>query len=262
MRHVSITEISELTDRDRSASKTVKKIGLKSVSGDDKREKLYNSARVLRALYLDEDSGSLSYAEVLRKLGISKIALNEQELQTKSAKVMPCEDYRTAFGYYLAIFRTFCVGHIGKTLLQADVDEAHKSLNDFLISQLPESEQPAARAAFEKTQIDGLADQIQWIRDRVEGDEHAAERDRLGAVVRAAYAAAAANPTRENLDVLEAGWRACDAHWKKSRAYAYSLAHQPGSLESDERAEKRYAEQRAHVIQRSRPDRGSGQYPA
>jgi hypothetical protein len=228
MKYIPISEISELTDRDRSAIyKAVKKIGLKSVPGDDKREKLYNSARLLRALYLDEDSGEMSYAEVLRKLGLSKIALNDQELKTKSAKVMPVEDYREAFQYYVAIFRTFCVGHIGKTLLQADVDEAHKSLNDFLISQLPESEQPAARAAFEKTQIDEMARRIEGIRDTVERDEHKVEQDRLGATVRAAHAAAAANPTRENLDALEAAQDACYEHETKSAQHAYVAEHNP-----------------------------------
>jgi hypothetical protein len=227
MRHISITEASELSDRDRAAiGKTIKKIGLKPVTGDDKREKLYNSARLLRALYLDDDGG-ISYAEALRKLVIGKTALVEQELKIKNEKTLPIDEHIRICEGMLGVFRWFCLDRENKALTSQDISDAYESQLDFALSILPEKDRAATRRECYARRDASMQEAIARIRDTVERDEHAKESARLGAMVRELYQVVLATPTRENLDALEVAWDACHEHGLKSKEHAWVRENRP-----------------------------------
>jgi hypothetical protein len=187
--------------------------------------KLYDTWRLLQILYIGE--GGPTYSEAHRLLTIARTKLVERELQAIDAKTMPVEDYEKSFQYYMAIFRSFCLEHEGKTLLAADITDAHGTIVEFIILQLPEAERAAARKAFHDSQLAEIAERIKSLRDKVERDEHAVERARLGKIVQAAYAAAKDNPARETLDALEAAQDACEEHETKSAGHKYLLEHRP-----------------------------------
>jgi hypothetical protein len=241
---INISEAAKATRKNRATvAHAVRHLPAENGPGN---AKYYDTWRLLQALYIGE--GGPTYSEAHRLLTIARTKLVEKEIQAKDEKTMPVEAYRESFQYYVAIFRQFCLSHEGKTLSPADTIDAHRALIDFMIRQLPESEQAANRAAFEDSILDATAERIKSVRSRVERDEHGLERERLGRIVQMAYSTAKDSPTRENLDALEAAWDAASEHHTKSSEHKYVLEHQPEMVISEEKRKAKQAEWRASLL--------------
>ena len=196
---LNVSQASLLTGKTReTVSRAVRDI--QSVNGAG-NAKFFDSRKLLQLLYLGE--GGPTYSEAMRRLALSRTALIDCELEQKKAQTVPIEQYRYDFLHLVALFRASLLSRMGKLVDNAMLAACHAELQDYLISNAPESERSALRKTLCERELEEAASHIEWLKRSVTRDKWHAQVEEVGKRLREAYDASQTDRSEATLERLQ-----------------------------------------------------------